>query len=91
MNTKFTKGQWLSSAKINSTDDAVITSTVNDATLTIAKVYGHNHVCDDANLISAAPDLYDALCEVLDFYESDIDCTNHDRWELALKKARGEK
>ena len=103
MNTKFTKGQWLSSAKINSTDDAVITSTVNDEKITIAKVYGHSHVYDDANLIAAAPKMYALLDKLLNagsWYSSALEIDTYEGYdgeelkkmiETVLAEARGEK
>lgn len=94
---EFTKGEWLSSAKESSTDDAVITTTVDNQTLTIAKIYGHDNVCADAALIAAAPDLYEALYSLAK--EMDSDGLNAGttygpmiyKAMQALAKARGEK
>lgn len=48
----------------------------------------------NAHLISAAPDMYRALEEAVDYIGEIADCEEdvmaHDRWKQALAKARGE-
>ena len=99
---EFTKGDWLSSAKENSTDDAVITTTVDSQTLTIAKVYGYDNVFADAAVIAAAPKMYALLDKLLNagsWYSSALEIDTYEGYdgeelkkmiETVLAEARGE-
>ena len=91
--SRVTKGQWVSSARLDSSDSTYIESTIDGEQLTIAKVYGH-----DAAYYDAAPDLYEALemmMEIAGPIEFNKDyCPVESikiKARIALAKARGEK
>ena len=102
MNTKFTKGHWSSSAEMNSAYDAVIETIINAQKLTVAKVYGHSQVYDDAALIAAAPKMYALLDKLLNagsWYSSALEIDTYEGYdgeelkkmiETVLAEARGE-
>ena len=90
MNTKFTKGDW----NISFVGDATYID--SDTGLTIARVFDMEDSPHDASLITAAPDMYAMLEELLSASENYQEtiifwvCENRHKIEDLLAKARGE-
>ncbi|MBL4941171.1 MAG: hypothetical protein JKY81_05840 [Colwellia sp.] len=99
MNTKFTKGEW--SIYIGSENmNARTVCKLSASTSILSSAYVIGDLEGDANLIAAAPDMYNKLGELLTFlevmHEADTSWTIkesisfHKEVGILLKKARGE-
>ena len=89
--TKFTPGPWVVSRKFVVGPQDKEDGQSFGMVVGVADVYGENR-SSDACLIAAAPELYDALSELLDGCERGLDTTGSLQFyaRKALAKARGE-
>lgn len=87
-----TPGKW----KLGKTSDSIVTDILPDTGINEIHYYGGAVVAEtvsagDRHLISAAPEMYFALCEVMKYHKDEIH--RLDVWELverAIEKAKGE-
>ena len=89
--TKHTPGPWV----VKSTDEDINTKTIIDSDeFWIAKVLNFNRASDDiresqanANLIAAAPAMYEALKELVTYLQDHVEDEALDNWAPVLKAA----
>ena len=93
MTLKYTSGPWVTGDQLEKQRPACkITTIAGDTVAEVNCITGTPVNPVDAHLISAAPELYEALCELMNYHNNGISfchCEACDHGRAAIAKAEG--